>query len=87
MFTLCHLAKLENNKDLKLNENAIEKLYYAVASPYNSMEFIKKDKTYNYDNVIQDTITTLAADLSLVASERAKKQIAELIKIQIEENF
>lgn len=85
--TLCHLAKLANNKDLKLNENAIEKLYYAVASPYNSMEFIKKDKTYNYDNVIQDTITTLAADLSLVASERAKKQIAELIKIQIEENF
>ena len=51
------------------------------------MEFIKKDKTYNYDNVIQDTITTFAADLSLIPSERSRREIAELIKIQIGENF
>ena len=84
--TLCHLAKLANYKDLKLNENAINNLYLAVSSPYNSMEFIKKDKVYNYDNVIDETIATFAADTSLIPSEKARMNVAELIKIQILEN-
>lgn len=85
--TLCHLAKLANNNDMKLNENAIENLYLALSSPYNSMEFVKKDKVYNYDNVIEETIATFAADLSLIPSEKARTNVAELIKIQIGENF
>lgn len=85
--TLCHLVKLANNNDLKLNENAIENLYLALSSPYNSMEFINKDKAYNYDNVIGETIATFAADLSLIPSKKARTNVAELIKIQIGENF
>lgn len=85
--TLCHLAKLANNKDSKLNEQAIETLYLALSSPYNSMEFIKKDKSYNYDNVIEETITTFAANLSLIPSEKAQANIEELMKILIRENF
>lgn len=85
--TLCHLAKLENYKNLKLNENAINNLYLAVSSPYNSMEFIKKDKNYNYNNVIGEIITTFAADRSLIPSEKAQMNVVELIKIQIGENF
>ena len=84
---LCHLAKLANYKDLKVNENAICNLCMALSSPYNSMEFIKKDKAYNYDNVIEETITTFVADLSLVTSEKMRMSVAELIKFQIEENF
>lgn len=84
--TLCHLAKLANYKDLKLNENAINNLYSAVSSPYNSMEFIKKDKAYNYDNVIEEIIAIFAADISLIPSEKARRNVEELIKIQIGEN-
>lgn len=84
--TLCHLTKLANYKYLKLNENAINNLYLAVSSPYNSMEFIKKDKVYNYDNVIDETIATFAADTSLIPSEKARMNVAELIKTQILEN-
>ena len=85
--TLCHLAKLEDYKNLKLNENAINNLYLAVSSPYNSMEFIKKDKNYNYNNIIGEIITTFAADRSLIPSEKAQMNVVELIKIQIGENF
>ena len=84
---LCHLVKLANNNDLKLNESAVENLYLALSSPYNSMEFIKNDKTYNYGNVIGETITTLAANTSLIPSEKARINVAELIKIKIKENF
>ncbi|OUN45314.1 hypothetical protein B5G26_03340 [Anaerotignum lactatifermentans] len=85
--TLCHLAKLTNYNDMKLNESAIENLYLALSSPYNSMEFIKKDKAYNYDNVIEETIATFVANPSLIPSEKAKMNVAELMKIQIEENL
>lgn len=84
--TLCHLAKLEEYQNLKLNENAINNLYLAVSSPYNSMEFIKKDKAYNYDNVIQEIIGMLAENSSLIPSEKARMNVGELIRIQIVEN-
>lgn len=79
---LCHLAKLENHKDLKMNESAIEYLHLALSSPYNSMEFIRKDKVYNYGNIIGETITTLAANLFLIPSKKTQISIGELIKIR-----
>lgn len=85
--TLCHLAKLSDYENVKLNEKAIENLYLALSSPYNSMEFIKKDKAYNYNNVVEDTIATLAANVTLIPSERAKNAVAEMIKIQMTENY
>lgn len=85
--TLCHLAKLSDYENVKLNEKAIESLYLALSSPYNSMEFIKKDKAYNYNNVVEDAIATLAANVTLIPSERAKNAVAEMIKIQMTENY
>lgn len=85
--TLCHLAKLSNYKDVKINEKAIENLYLALSSPYNSMEFIKKDKAYNYNNVVENTILTLAADTTLIQNKKIINNVAELIKMQFTENF
>ena len=84
--TLCHLAKLADYKDLKLNEKAIENLYLALSSPYNSMEFIKQDRNYNYDNVIGKTITTLTANPSLISDKKSRMNVAELMRIQIAGN-
>ena len=84
--TLCHLAKLINYTDVVTNEKAIDTLGLALASPYNSMSFIKKDKAYNYKNVVEETISTLATNMSLIQSEKAKETIEELIKIQILED-
>ena len=84
--TLCHLAKLADYKDLKLNEKAIENLYLALDSPYNSMEFIKQDRNYNYDNVIEKTLTTLTVNSSLIPDKKSRTYVAELIRIQIAEN-
>ena len=81
--TLCHLAKLKEYKDVKINEKAIANLYLALSSPYNSMEFIKKDKAYNYNNVVEDTISTFAANMDLAPSEKSKSAVAELIIIQM----
>lgn len=83
--TLCHLAKLYQYNDIRMNETAIETLYLAISSPYNSMEFIKKDKAYNYNNVVDNVISTLATTSSLILEDRAKEAVAELIKIQITE--
>lgn len=85
--TLCHLAKLSDYTDAEMNEKAVENLYLALSSPYNSMEFVKKDKAYNYHNVVEETISTLAANVSLIRNEKSKYYVAELIKIQIAENF
>lgn len=81
--TLCHLAKLKEYKDVKINEKAIVNLYLALSSPYNSMEFIKKDRAYNYNNVVENTISTLAANMDLVSSEKSKSAVEELIIIQM----
>lgn len=84
--TLCHLAKLADYKDLKLNEKAIENLYLALSSPYNSIEFIKQDRNYNYDDVIEKTISTLTADASLIPDKKSLANLEELIRIQIAGN-
>lgn len=81
--SLCHLAKLADYSDLRMNEQAIKNLYFALSSPYNSMEFIKKDKAYNYNNVVEETISTLVANIELVPDEKAKSAVVELIRIQM----
>jgi len=53
------LAKLEDYGNTGVNENTIDSLYQAMISPYNSMEFVKGDKAYNYNNVVEQTIKTM----------------------------
>lgn len=81
--TLCYLAKLAQYSETKTNEKAIEYLGLALLSPYNSMEFIKKDKVYNQGNIVGEVIATIGANTSLLVSEKAKDTVADLIKVQI----
>lgn len=85
--TLCHLAGLSNYENIKINEKAIENLYLALSSPYNSIEFIKRDKAYNYNNIVETTISTLAADMTLISNDKLKDNVTELIKMQLTENL
>ena len=84
--TLCYLTKLAQYSSIELNEKTVEYLNLALLSPYNSMEFIKKDKAYNQDNIIGETIITFNTNLSLLSSKKAKNSAVELIKMQIMEN-
>lgn len=81
--TLCYLTKLTQYSEVKWNEKAIEYLNLALLSPYNSMEFIKKDKAYNQDNIVGETIATFGANMSLLSSGKARNLVGELIKMQM----
>lgn len=81
--TLCYLTKLTQYSEVKWNEKAIEYLNLALLSPYNSMEFIKKDKAYNQDNIVGETIATFGANMSLLSSGKVRNLVGELIKMQM----
>ena len=53
---LCHIAKLRNYRDISINANAVKCLYKAISSPFNSIEFVNNDATYNYNNVVGDLV-------------------------------
>lgn len=81
--TLCYLTKLTQYSEVKWNEKTIEYLNLALLSPYNSMEFIKKDKAYNQDNIVGETIATFGANMSLLSSGKVRNLVGELIKMQM----
>lgn len=60
---LCHIAKLRNYRDISINANAVKCLYKAISSPFNSIEFVNNDATYNYNNVVGDLVSTFATDV------------------------
>ena len=62
---LCHRSKVKNYQSSIENTRAVEILYKALSSPFNSYDFAKTD-VYNYDNVVMDLITSVIADRSLV---------------------
>ena len=62
---LCHQAKILNYQDVAGNTQAVEILYDALLSPYNSYEFVKTD-IFNYGNAVKALVTNLIAESSLV---------------------
>lgn len=80
--SLCYLAKLADYKDIKTNEKAVECLNLALVSPYNSMEFIKKDKVYN-QGIVGETIKYFSTNMSMISSERTKNLVIDLLKMEI----
>ncbi len=75
---LCHQAKLNHYKNVTENTRAVEILYKALFSPYNSYDFAKTD-IYNYGNAVMGFITTLIADSSLV-DEKVRALLADLFR-------
>lgn len=75
----CHKCGITQYKCKSDNSDAILTLYEALTSPFNSYEYAKKD-TYNYDNVILKTITTILSNPSLV-NENAACCLDTLFKI------
>ena len=80
--SLCYLAKLADYKDIKTNEKAVECLNLALVSPYNSIEFIKKDKVYN-QGIVGETIKYFSTNMSMISSERTKNLVIDLLKMEI----
>lgn len=82
----CHIAKLNDYKDIAINNKAIDLLYRALISPYNSIEFVNSDRTYNYNNVVNDLITTFATSVSYVNDSKSKKKVEELVLMFVTES-
>lgn len=77
--SLCHKCNVLDYQDQKLNEQAVELLYKALNSPYNSYDFAKTD-SFNYQNVVRKLVSTLATEPSLLSTE-LHPLLQELFKI------
>lgn len=84
--TLCHIAKLRKYKDIEINIRAVKCLYRALISPFNSIEFVNNDATYNYNNVVKDLITTFATDSKYVNDKDGEEKVAHLLLMFISDN-
>lgn len=76
--SLCHIARNREYKDKSINDKAIETLYRALSSPYNSIEFVNNDSIYNFNNVVKDIITNVSLNKSLF-SVNLKDKVDELL--------
>lgn len=65
---LCHLANTHNYSNLDTNTEAIRVLHIALKSPYNTYAFAKSD-SYNYKNVIRQTIITALTQKNLFSPD------------------
>lgn len=83
---LCHIAKLRNYRDISINANAVKCLYRAISSPFNSIEFVNNDATYNYNNVVGDLVSTFATDVKYLKDKDAEEKVAELLMMMISNN-
>lgn len=79
-----------NNETLTLllnKENCLTKcLYKAISSPFNSIEFVNNDATYNYNNVVGDLVSTFATDVKYLKDKDAEEKVAELLMMMISNN-
>lgn len=75
----CHKCYVHGYKERTENSEAILMLHEALASPFNSYDYAKKD-TYNYDDVISKIIYSSIADKSLV-NEDAERCLESLFNI------
>ena len=83
---LCHTARLRKYEDISVNVNAVICLHKALTSPFNSIEFVNNDATYNYNNVVGDMISTFATDKNYVKNKEAEEKIMELLTMRIVNN-
>lgn len=83
---LCHIAKLRDYRDTDINVKAVKCLHQALSSPFNSIEFVKGDATYNYNNVVEDMISTFSTNVNYMKNKEAEDKIAELLKMKILSN-
>lgn len=83
---LCHIAKLRNYRDISINANEVKCLYKAISSPFNSIEFVNNDATYNYNNVVGDLVSTFATDVKYLKDKDAEEKVAELLMMMISNN-
>lgn len=83
---LCHIAKLRNYREISINANAVKCLYKAISSPFNSIEFVNNDATYNYNNVVGDLVSTFATDVKYLKDKDAEEKVAELLMMMISNN-
>ena len=61
-------------------------MHKALTSPFNSIEFVNNDATYNYNNVVGDMISTFATDKNYVKNKEAEEKIMELLTMRIVNN-
>lgn len=83
---LCHIAKLRDYSDISINAKAVKCLYKALSSPFNSIEFVNSDATYNYNNVVGDLVSTFATDTNYMKDREAEEKITELLMMRISNN-
>ena len=84
--SLCHIAKLRSYEDLDINAKAVTCIYKALISPYNSIEFVNKDATYNFNNVVSDLITTFSTDSKYLIDRYSKEKLSELLSMIVASN-
>lgn len=83
---LCHIAKLKGYCEVSINVNAVKCLYKALSSPFNSIEFVNNDVTYNYNNVVGDLVSTFATNINYMKDKEAEEKITELLMMRILNN-
>lgn len=83
---LCHISRCRGYADVEMNNRSVACIYKALKSPFNSLEFVTNDATYNYNNVVNDIITTLSTNLELVSTQNAKDNLTELLRMIIISN-
>ena len=76
---ICHLVNAEDFLNTEHNSSAIDILYDAVLSPYNSIEYASKDVD-NYGNVLKKIVNELFLNPELVG-KRTQYILPEIFKI------
>lgn len=76
---LCHKCNIKHFENIEENTSAINMLYEALRSPYNSYEFARED-SFNYENVIKKIISMSITNKALVKPE-VHSELSELFKI------
>lgn len=80
---LCQMSFAFEYKNIELNSKAIQYLYSALISPYNSFDYFKKDNVYNYGNAGNNLIKVATQDTALLKSKEDRKKLSELFKMSI----
>ena len=75
----CHICYINNYRNKEENKKAIEALYAALSSPYNSYDYAKND-ILNGKNVIAKMVQHLSSHSSQF-DDKIKKKLSDLLNI------
>ena len=81
---LCHICRNNDYSILELNTNAVNALYTALSSPYNSYAYAKTD-SFNYGNVVYSLIAAVITKKAEV-ERSSNRYIQELFRIVLADN-